>query len=1082
MNGEVSLIVRKQVAGEPVVIDSGFMQSGASPATPPFTTSGFLILQTYPNAAGLIGATITTVNGNTGCTDVRTITFAEVYDETRYILEMDSLDCTYSNYTNLNPYTITIPGFTEEEFYLDLFENESISQNWRFTDLNNFQSTGAFSREFRIPFSDRNQDVLGPLFDVNYSAGIDNFFHYKLPAEIRVDTLPIASGYIRVRKIYKQKNVINEVEIAFYAETPDLFKAIGEKKLADIAALNDLNEYVIYDNVVGGPSSRIWTLLDRGQLWSEGGQEGTRRITNPAAPLYASDFTPAVTWDFLLGNIIAEAGFQLEAGSLQSILGSYYMPWCNSAVLNTDDLGYQYFFRAYNTSNVVIPDLIPVPSNRAFYTGLTESFDNNNSFDPTTGMYTAPAGGRYTFHFTFNFSTSSYTMDAARTRVSVFALINGTNEVQIGSAEYVTGTTLDFIYGFDFTPGDTLEIFFRRELTTYEGNPPFNGATAAVIVTPGTGALGSSLIEIIGTQFNYGQNIVYSANAPDMRQIDFLNDVIKMHNCIIISDKTNPNKISIVPYNSYIGSGNKVDWTSKLDIDKDITVYSTVDLQKAKTTFTYSAGDDYLSQVYKANNRVYGDYKAEGYTINPSTDPSTFAIGENSVQLVTRSTPCGVIDNSIVIIPQFINQQNEFVAPGPRCLYYAGSSSMQVFDDSDGIETAVTTSMPTLCNYSTTAPDIYDYDLNFAPEVPPFSIIGNPYNNLFNLYWRNSFNELYSPDARIMEASFALELSDILTFQFNDIIYINDSLWRILEIQDYKVGAFESTKVKLIKYLSSEADCTSTPSYAQVNGQVVFVNGTGDEVPATQSCCVRYGFTWSEGEGLCFVAAQGGVRPNGGLTGNPVNVIPRFNGEPVERTSGTTATGSNVTVPFGNNNALAVGDTLTLAGQVRGAAMVGKNVYTNLPGFHLGGGWTLDNRANGDGNHQYGAVILSAKDNVASVGATLPLTIEGIPSSYIELPNDTHMACLISINVYDFNSDNYMTKLCHVFFKKVGATATASAVTTMDSISSFPLLTLALTIDTATNTAQHRLLLTAGGLGFPYDLQATATIQYTQIR
>jgi hypothetical protein len=92
------------------------------------------------------------------------------------------------------------------------------------------------------------------------------------------------------------------------------------------------------------------------------------------------------------------------------------------------------------------------------------------------------------------------------------------------------------------------------------------------------------------------------------------------------------------------------------------------------------------------------------------------------------------------------------------------------------------------------------------------------------------------------------------------------------------------------------------------------------------------------------------------------------------------------------------------------------------------------------------------------------------------------MACLISINVYDFNNDNYMTKLCHVFFKKVGATATASAVTTIDSISSFPLLTLALTIDTATNTAQHRLLLTAGGLGFPYDLQATATIQYTQIR
>jgi hypothetical protein len=455
-------------------------------------------------------------------------------------------------------------------------------------------------------------------------------------------------------------------------------------------------------------------------------------------------------------------------------------------------------------------------------------------------------------------------------------------------------------------------------------------------------------------------------------------------------------------------------------------------------------------------------------------------MGENSVQLVTRSTPCGVVDNSIVIIPQFINQQNEFVLPGPRCLFIGTTSAIQIFNDVT--ELPVAFSVPTLCNYSSTTPDIFDFDLNFAPEVPPFSINANPYNNLFNLYWRNAFNELYSPDARIMEASFALDLQDIFTFQFNDIIYINDAQWRILEVQDYKVGAFESTKVKLIKYLNSEADCTSTPSYAQANGEVVFVDGNDDIVAATQSCCVRYGLTWSETAGACFVSNQGGNRPNGGVTGNAVASPPRFIGEAILRTNGTTATGLNVTVPFGNDNALAVGDTLQLTGQVRGAAMVGKNVYTNLPGFHLGGGWTVDNRANGDGNHQYGAVILSAKDNVASAGSTLPLTIEGIASSYIELPNDTHMACLISINVYDFNTNNYMTKLCHVFLKKVGATATASAVTTMDSISSFGTLTLTLTIDTATNTAQHRLALTAGGTGFPYTLQATATIQYTQLR
>ena len=95
---------------------------------------------------------------------------------------------------------------TSSQIYLDLFENESISQNWKFQDLNNFTAQGSFSREFRVPFSDTNQLALGALFDVNVEAGTANYFHYKLPAELRVDTLPIATGYLRVRKVYKQLN------------------------------------------------------------------------------------------------------------------------------------------------------------------------------------------------------------------------------------------------------------------------------------------------------------------------------------------------------------------------------------------------------------------------------------------------------------------------------------------------------------------------------------------------------------------------------------------------------------------------------------------------------------------------------------------------------------------------------------------------------------------------------------------------------------------------------------------------------------------------------------------------------------
>jgi len=290
--------------------------------------------------------------------------------------------------------------------------------------------------------------------------------------------------------------------------------------------------------------------------------------------------------------------------------------------------------------------------------------------------------------------------------------------------------------------------------------------------------------------------------------------------------------VQIVPQNSYLGSGNLLDWTSKLDTSKDITISSTVDLQKAKFQFTYTAGEDTLSKIYKNVNRVYGDYEVVGYTVNPDVASSDFAIGDQSIKLVTQSTPCAPVNGTEIIMPMFINEQLQFVNPGMRCLYYAGTFNSFVYDDDNATVNNINIAL--LNHYSVINPDLFDFDLNWAPEVPPYAITTNPYNNLFNLYWRTYMNALYSPDGRIMEASFALDLKDILTFQFSDKIWIQDSYWRILEINDYKVGMQESTSVKLIKFLEDVEDCSATPSTISVGGEVNFVDSNGDPVDATQ--------------------------------------------------------------------------------------------------------------------------------------------------------------------------------------------------------------------------------------------------------
>ena len=1039
MNGEVQLIVRK----------------GESPIgnTQLFFTAGAVLFPTFDifmvgNTTQYIGYNVTvtsTITGVIGTFKLLTATY-------------DGTSLTYVTFEGWSPsfgesVTFEVLGTPGSESYLDLFENESISQNWRFTDLNNFQSLGAFSREFRVPFSTRNQDALGALFDVNVDAGSANFFHYKLPSEIRVDTLPIASGYIRVRKVYRQQGKINEVELAFYAETPDLVKKIGEKKLKDIEDLPNLNEVIEYDTVTVADSNRIWTLLERGQLWSEGGELNTRRLFDFDNPVNPADLTPALRYDYVFEQIIKDAGFELVGGTLLNILSTYYMPWLNSRRNIASDSYNEYFFRAYNNTALTLT------TNTQVVDVNTEIFDNSGDFDPTTAEYTVPFDGFYTFHFRNKFTVTTNNI------VVYYLEIDG---VITFIDNYVVSNNqiIDFTNRIRLNAGNVIRFLIKK----------LNND--AVTLVAGDGTFETSIFELIQTEFAYGQTIFYDLNAPDVKQIDVITDVIKMHNCVIVPDRTIPNRIYIVPQTSYLGSGEVKDWTSKLDISKDIVLSSTVEIQKNKFQFTYTAGEDVISQQYKNVDRVYGDYEAIGYTINPDTAPSDFTSGDQKIQLVTQSTPCGVVNGSSTVIPMFINEQLQFVAPGMRCLFHAGDVNIQLLNDNTGLANVTTT--PVLNHYSQVLANIDDEDLNWAPEVPPYGILANPYNNLFNKYWRTYMNALYSPEARIMEASFALDLKDILTFSFADKIWIQDSYWRILEVKDYKVGMNESTSVKLIKFLEDVEDCASTPSTISINGLVNFVDANGDPVTATQDCCTRYGYNWEESNTTCWAFTSSGDSRTNNVSGN--STTPAVRETPVaEQTRGilnSVINGNDIIIDLINSNMLAVGSTLELYKDVQGSNLLGKNVYTNLPGMHLGGGYRDGTSYVEKGWAQSGTVILHRKDSYPSAGNAFYF-IEGVTNEHIELPNDTLWSCLLNVTIWDTNAGTYATGQYSFAMTKIAGVAAVSAITALNTVN-----TTAFTFNVGVNVAvpaNHRLFLTVGGGGtFPVNIITTASLQYQQ--
>jgi hypothetical protein len=620
-----------------------------------------------------------------------------------------------------------------------------------------------------------------------------------------------------------------------------------------------------------------------------------------------------------------------------------------------------------------------------------------------------------------------------------------------------------------------------------------NGAVATQMrIIGGVNKTFFSLAQI--TNYFYGGNLDLSLNAPDMRQIDFVTDVIKMLNCAVVPHPSKPKTLIIAPMDEFIGSGGTLDWTNYLDIDKDITIQSTTEYQKSILNFTYSAGADSASKAYQQANRIYGDYRIDGFTINETTAPNEFTTGNQTVQLTTQSTPLLPLNNFRALV-KFVDDSGQFVKPGARALYRAGTVNCVKFYR-DNVGNAVKQlEVPILSHYSEINPSVFDYDLNFAPEVPlGYSILANPYNNLYTQYWMNYLNGLYSPDARIMEAFFALPMSEIATLDFSKIIFIKDAYYRLLSINDYKIGAYESTMCKLIKIIDAAPDCTGRPSTLEDTGEVVFIDINDNVIASTEACCIRYGYTWSDTDSTCY----GQVATNTPISDAvPNRSAPIFT--KTTRSSGVTEqmvvlgdsittdstnvnaviSGSKISVTEFNQNTLAIGESLELTKSVAGNTMLGKNVTTNLPGIHIGGGYRAGNpAATEDGWAQFGQFALQRYPTISASG-TFDFYIEGVAGEYIDMPDDTVWSCLFNVTIRDVAGDSE-TSLHHFTLTKLGGLTSASAITTLSTIGAIGAYVFTFGIDTVTDTDEHRINVTVSGGVYPTAFIMTTSLQYQQ--
>ena len=758
----------------------------------------------------------------------------------------------------MNQVILTLTDNDGNSAILDLYENEKMHLNYKFTDITNFASVGNYSQEFRVPASATNTDFFGAIFNVNFDGWFD--FRKKVEAVLTVNTIPIASGHIQVKKLYWQTGKLFEFEVVFFGEVPNLSRLLNEKKLKDIESIvsGDLDYDLLHEYVEGNPNQYVrLTLCDKWNLTANN-PEGQpiywqdQPWYEPSLPLYVGHLTPSVSAFYLFNQILADAGIQYQSNYLEDILDGVYVPFVNGQYLNSS-LGLNDITSTLAlASNVTGQTFGPGDVQYNLSAALTEYNDPNNYW--ASGIFTAPFSGQFSFKvWASGTITSSTFLTSLFIRPEFY--VNGTF-VSVPTSSFYADTNFsnNVINTVDLSEGDTLEI--RLSLTLNDDGT--TGPADATITFTGNGAndytgTGVELVSV-GTALT-GDTVLMEFNAPDMKQIDFITSIQKMFNLVFVADKTLPNTLRIEPMVEYIASGNTLDWSNKLDLSKDIMYSPTTDLQKAKFTFTYTEDGDYFNGIYKDNGRIYGRYEV---TESDFEVINEFATGEEKVELAFAPTPSKNVENTDVVVPRFINAEGNFVQPKPRILYYFADFFVNMYDEvSDSV---VQTAVKCLNNYSTMNATVSDSDLNFAPEVPLHTIIANPYNNLYNRWWRNYYRELFDGQARILEGMFALTLNDIFTFQFSDKIWIIDSWWRVLDIQGYVVGEQDLTKVKLIRVLDIDNGCDIIPVSANLDQSLNWETPNGDPAVVTQDCCVRFGYNWNSAKNNCFSQPNNGTR------------------------------------------------------------------------------------------------------------------------------------------------------------------------------------------------------------------------------
>ena len=844
-----------------------------------------------------------------------------------------------------------------------------IQLNFHFQDLANpFANRTPYSFNFKLPATRENLKFFSYYYDYNVSLGT-----FKATKRTNVDVydngILVMSGIMQLLSATE-----DEYTVVVFEELAKLFETIKDLSWEQLFITEagtvdtDLDHSLTWTNIIDswtltndvtsgnvGNGVIVYPLADYGlNATNNANNEGTStgftyngpgtgmdNNSNYTQSLAAKNFKPAIRIQYLIKYIFEYAGFVY-----------------NSTFFDSADFQKIYMFLATETERV---------KSRATYgfrTGLTTAYDipiaqagiwqslvfdyetGSPYYDPdglvTNGVFTAPYDGSYllaTRLFVRTIATTSSTDFTVRVRMQV----NGGNATSYPIyCDPTVVNTVDHQYWLDLNAGDVVSV-------SALSNNSFDTVQITSDVTNG-----QSFFNLINFSGSVGF-VDVSANFPNDVTVDkWLKAIFEKFNLRMVTDRDSVGTIYVEPWNDWWDSGEKKDWTNKVDADS-VTIEPTTKYQKKSITFADGEGDDFLNQWYQHHNqRVKGTYIFE----NEDNDFSTGEMETSDIfqplrnrKIYTWIQNTGTSQVPNVLCPAFWVWSDgsngsiyikESVACKPVLAYYNGLQNIGNGATFNYGGTAGTT-FPYFAEYNTygvtTATQSLRWGYSYPDNLEMPAVGGYTNKYLFTTYWLRMMNEIYSDQSRLMTANFSLNATDIYDLKFNDFLYIEGAYWKLLSLKNFTLDGEKLCNAELIKVIDAPAaridgNCALQVDSFNDDGTVNFIDAkTGVSAPATAECCTINGYVWSESAQECFISPG---NENGGGGTNPIGTYPEPISGFVNAQTGL-GIGTNVPVQAFNSTQISGGTySLELFAQTTSASAVAAASNQGLSLFNVG--------------------------------------------------------------------------------------------------------------------------------------------------